>query len=292
MSNDTQNNHDRRERAAAGAADRPRHRSSLVRKLLRATVVAVVVGPPVATFVLVAAIPAARLARQSTSASPAAVERQTKGRGESRASTRDNSLRLLGFDEAYWKSRLALAKQEPISLAVDLVDSTATLDIRGVPVRNCRIHRIEMSGAVPFLETTSDFRDRLSKPLAIAHETGTLPKEPIRVEMAPKDTIEAIKAAARPLAPEEVDVYFTLVLDGGLELAVRQLEKPSTPDGSRKKKWMDMKDNLDQARKAVRSLVRSELPQHEPRIEVTLAREDAKAIYRALGPKARVALRL
>jgi hypothetical protein len=73
---------------------------------------------------------------------------------------------------------------------------------------------------------------------------------------------------------------------------VEQLEEPSTPDGRRNKRRMDMNEYLDQAKKAIRSLVRSELPKHELKIEVTLTREDAKAIYRALGPKARVALRL
>lgn len=289
---DNTHEHNEHARRAAGPTVTPRGRSRFIRRLLMAALVTVILGPAVLAFVFVAVIPAVRVTRQAGLESPAAAERTTERPSQPKVLARDESPRLLGFDEAYWKSRLSLAKQDAISLSVDLVDSTATLDIRGVPVRTCRLRRIEMSGAVRHLETTRAFRERLSKPLVIQNETATLPKEPIRVEIAPKDTIEALQNAARPLAPEEVDVYFTLVLDDGLELAVEQLEEPSTPDGRRKKRRMDMSEYLHQAKKAIRSLIRSEFPQHELKIEVTLTREDAKAIYRALGPKARVALRL
>jgi hypothetical protein len=277
---------------AVHSADRAGARSRIVRRILTAALIAVAIGPAIAAFVFVVAMPAVRTVRQSMTTSAPPAERLAGQPGRSRVMTRDESPRLLAFDEAFWKSRLALAKEEPISLTVDLVDSTATLDIRGVPVRDCKIHRIEISRAIKLLEATSDLRDRLSKPLVIQREMATLPKEPIRVEIAPKDTIEANLAAARPLAPEHVDVYFTLWFDADLAIEVTQLEGPTTPHGLRKKIMMEMRDNLDQAKNAVRSLIHSELPEQELRIEVTLAREDAKAIYRALGSKSRVALRL
>lgn len=276
-------------RSGADGAGRSAARACFRRGVVGALLAFVVLAPPLAAFVFVAGLPAGRIARQNVGAAPSAAERQADGRG---TPARGESLQALRSDEAFWRSRLALVQQEKISLAVDLVDSVAVLDIRGVPARICKIHRIETSRALPVLKNTSEFRDRVSKPMVIRRDKSTIPKEPIRVEIAPKDTTEAAKAATRPLAPEEVDVYFTLFLDGGLAIAVRQLEKPSTRTGFWRKSWVDFGEHVDQAGNAVRSLIRSELPQHELRIEVTLARDDAKAVYRALGPEARLALRL
>jgi hypothetical protein len=272
---------------ADGAAESPRRPSGpldrLIRGVLWTLLAALVVGPAIAAFVFAVSVPASRIARGSAAAAASSTASEPSG---------SESLRRLRADEAFWKARVEFAKKEAISLAVDLVDSTATLDIRGVPVKTCKILRIEASNALKFFKTRSAFRERISKPLIIRREAATFPKEPIRVEIAPKDTTEAAKAATRPLAPEEVDAYFTLFFDGNLAIAVRQIEKPSTRSGSKQKTRMDREEKLDQAGRAVEALFRSELPQHQLRIELTLSRDDAKAIYRALGREARVALRL
>jgi hypothetical protein len=262
------------------------------RRLLRALALGIAVGPALAVFVLVAVWPTLRIARHEAGPSPGAESVAGRARAEANTGSGDESPRRIRRDEAYWRSRLALAKSGTINLAVDLIDSTVTLDIHGVPVRECRIKEIRVSRALAFSRGRDDILDRLSSSLAIQREVATLPKEPIRVEIAPKDTTEALEAATRPLAPEKVDVYFTLFLDGNLALSVRQAEKPLTRMAIWRRAWLDVRENAHEAQSAVRSLIRSEFPQHAPRIEVTLPREDAKAIYRALGPHARIAIRL
>jgi hypothetical protein len=257
--------------------------SRFLRGVLRTFLAVVILGPALVVFVFAAAKPASRIARENTHASSAARAGSASG-GE--------TLRRLRVDASFWKARLDLSNKDAVSLAIDLIDSTATLDIRGVPVKTCKILEIDATNALRFLKKRDGFRERLSKPLIVRRETATLPKEPIRVEIAPKDTTEAAKAATRPLAPEEADVYVTMYFDHNLAIAMRQIEKPSTRSGSWRRRWMDTKDNLRQAGTALWDLVRSELPQHDLRIEVTFTRDDAKAIYRALGPEARVALRL
>jgi len=267
-------------------------RSRILHRVGTIALVIVVVSPAIAAFVFLVALPAGRLSQRHQPLSQTSVERPTTpARADSTTRQRDAQLSGLRRDEAFWNARVELAKQETIGLAVDLVDSIASLDIRGVPVRNCKIRRIEISNAIRRLQDRGDFRGRISKPLVVRAEEATLPKEPIRVTEAPKDTIEAMKAAAKPLPSEEVDVFFTLYFDGNLALAVRQFEKPSSR-GFRRNALLRLKENLRQAKKAVFAIVHSQVPQHEMRVEVAVSREDAKAIYRALGPKAGLALRL
>lgn len=279
-----------------GEATLPSRRSDLRSRLLHGALwtllAAVVLGPAVASFLYAVALPASRITRQGDVAPASSAAQEGQGRTDTKVLPVSEPLRRLRSDESFWKARIDFAKKDAISLALDLVDSTATLDIRGVPVRVCRIEKIEKSSAFRFFKNKDGFRYRLSKPMIVRREAATLPKEPIRVEIAPKDTTEAAKAATRPLAPEEVDVYFTLYFDHDLAIAVRQIEKPSTRSGSREKRRMNWGDRFDQAERAIAALFRSEVPQHELRIEVTLTRDDAKAIYRALGREARVALRL
>ena len=283
---------DTNDRAAAHKPDRTGKRSRILHRIGTIALVSVAVLPAIAAFVFFVALPAGRLSRGNRPLSQTSVERPTTAaRADATTRQSDEQISELRRDDAFWNARLELAKQETIGLAVDLVDSVASLDIRGVPVRNCKIRRIEISNAIRLLQDRGDFRGRISKPLVVRTEEATLPKEPIRVTEAPKDSIEAMKAAAKPLPSEQVDVFFTLYFDGNLALAVRQLEKPSS-EGFWRNTLLRLKENLKQAKKAVFAIVHSKVPQHEMRIEVAVSREDAKAIYRALGPKAGLALRL
>ncbi len=253
--------------------------------------VCLAVLPAIAALVFFVALPSARLYQRGQPHSKSAVERPAKQARDPAARQRDEQAFQLRRDEAFWNARLELAKQETISLAVDLVDSVASLDIHGVPVRNCKIRGIEVSSAVRFLQNRGDWRGRMSKPLVVRSEEATIPKEPLRVTEAPKDTIEAMKLAARPVPSDSMDVFFTLYFDGNLALTVRQFEKPSS-EGSKRHTRFRFNEDYRQAKKAVRAIVHSKVPQHQMRIEVAVSQDDAKAIYRALGPKAGLALRL
>lgn len=284
---------------AAPRSDGPKKRPRIVRILLGIALAAIAIVPAAAAFAFLVVLPAMRLAQEpATQQKSAASESAEPAKKKESAATpapgtlkREDSLELLRHDEAYWTARLELAKQPKFALALDLVDSIASLDVRGVPVRTCRILDIKTSRALPFMFQRREFRERMAKPIQIKSETATILKEPIRITFAPKDSIEAENAPATPVEPDTGDVYFDLYFDGGLVLAVKQSEPPA-PKGFRQNLKDRMAAGLGQAKIAARSLFQKELPQHELRIEVTLSREDAKALYRALGPHAKVALRL
>jgi hypothetical protein len=279
--------------------DRPKKRPRFVRVFLGIALAAIALVPAAAAFAFLIVLPALRLAQEPAAKSkPAATESAEPAKKKESAPKpppgpvkREDSLELLRHDEAYWTARIELAKQPKFALAVDLVDSVAVLDVRGVAVRNCKILEIEPSRALPFMFQRREFRERMAKPIQIKSETATILKEPIRVTFAPKDSIEAEKAAATPVEPDTGDVFFDLHFDGGLVLAVTQSEIPASK-GFRRDFADRMRAGFGRMKVAARSIFRKELPQHELRIEITMSREDAKAIYRALGPHAKVALRL
>lgn len=271
-----------------GRAGRLRAIPRRARMILLAIAAAI---PPIIVFTLVVSMPVSRIRNAGSIDAPASNKSAGSAkRAEASSRQRDQNIPLLRLDEAYWQSRLELSKQESIGLALDLVDSTVSVEIRGVPVRKCRIRRFDVGNGIPHLQNRSEFLVRMSKPLKILSETATLPKEPIRIEQAPKDSIEASKAAARPFVPEIVDVYFILSFGGDLVLEVKQLEKPSSKN-SREFARLRMKRNLGQAGRALRSLARFNLPRHEHRVEITLTREDAKALYRSLSKETGCVLR-
>ncbi len=193
--------------------------------------------------------------------------------------------------EAYWQARLRLAKTRSINLSIDLVDSVVGLDINGVTVRRCKIHRFEMSSAIAHLKSQGRLHLWLANGFALQKELATLPKAPIRVKEAPKDTIEASESAGEELPIENRDVHFTWDFDRQLTVLVEQVQTPSV-SGWLSKLWYGFRRTLGAAGQALLELGRLKLPQHRLWIELELTREDAKAIYRALPEKAGLALRL
>lgn len=197
----------------------------------------------------------------------------------------------LEIDQAFWEARLQLSKGGSINLSVDLIDSVASLEVKGVPMRQCKILRYRRSGVIKRLRAQGRLQPWLSKPFVVQKELATLPKAPIRIKEAPKDTIEASESKGQDLPIEHRDAEFTLHFDRSLTLVAEQAQPPSFK-GRLRKIWYDLRRIFGDAGGALVSLFHLQLPQHRIWIEIELSREDAKAIYRALPSRAGLALRL
>ncbi|MCI0690661.1 hypothetical protein L0337_01495 [candidate division KSB1 bacterium] len=197
----------------------------------------------------------------------------------------------LEIDQAFWQTRLQLANGDSISLSVDLIDSVASLEVKGVPMRQCKILRYRRSGVIKRLRAQGRLQPWLSKPFVVQKELATLLKAPIRIKEAPKDTIEASESKGQDLPIEHRDAEFTLHFDRSLTLVVEQAQPPSFK-GRLRRIWYDMRRVFGDAGSALVALLHLQLPQHRIWIEIELSREDAKAIYRALPSRAGLALRL
>lgn len=198
---------------------------------------------------------------------------------------------LLKMEEAYWQARLNLAKSRTIQLVIDLRDSLVALEINGVTVHQAKIHQCEVSRVLRQMRTTGRLIPWLQNGFTLQQELATLPKAPIRVKEAPKDTIEAMAAASDEIVLENRDVHFTWHFDRHLTVLVEQVQPPSFK-GRLSKLWYTLQRNWGMVSETIRALSHFEKPRHRFIIEIELPGDDAKAIYRALPEKAGLALRL
>jgi len=195
-------------------------------------------------------------------------------------------------EEAYVNSLNKLALQDSVTLLVDLQDSLAALCIKGVMVRKCRMVHFRKSYAIRHFKSQDSLYNWLYPPFVVLKEYATVPKSPIRMMKAPKDSNEARVYAQEETKPvEEKDVHFTLECTRGLNLRFEQIQEADVA-GWREKWKFEMEQIFEQARLTLKALRRGQLPQHQLWIEIDLTPEDAKAIYRALPKKAGLALRL
>ena len=196
----------------------------------------------------------------------------------------------LRLEETYANLLLDLAKKDSVMLAINLRDSLVNLLIKGVPVRKCRVSSFRMSQAIPHVARLDSLHTWLYPPFQLLSESATIPKAPIRIMDAPKDTIEAKAMAGQEIPIENNDVHFTLEFNRNLTVRIEQEQPPSSSSEFKKKFAFDMERIFAEARTTIRNLKRKNLPDHKLWIEVVVSREDAKAIYRAIPTRLQMAL--
>ena len=198
----------------------------------------------------------------------------------------------LKIEEIFLLSQLQMAKSDSIALCIDLKDSLLSLQIRGVNVRDCKIRRFQTSHAFKHLRGKGLIIDWLSSPFTLLNEWATIPKVPIKVKQAPKDTTEANKTKSEPYAElGKNDVFLSMKFNRNLIIRINQIETPSL----RGRVWKclyGLKLKLYIIEDRMLSLLHSKLPTNALWIEVNIPQNDAIAIYRALPRNTTLALRL
>jgi hypothetical protein len=196
----------------------------------------------------------------------------------------------LMIEQAFIKSRETLAAGDSLALSIDLVDSVASIELAGVQVRRCKIESIKMTGKMQRLRQHRAAPKWLSNPFELNDATASIPKIPLRVIEAPRDTAEAKARNDEVIAVEKGDVYFTLYFDKYLSLTISQSQQTSARGWpSRINYWL--KRGWASARKDLKTLAQLKLPTSRLHVRIEMSREDATAIYRALPANAQMALR-
>ena len=152
------------------------------------------------------------------------------------------------------------------------------------------VSSFRMSQAIPHVARLDSLHTWLYPPFQLLSESATIPKAPIRIMDAPKDTIEAEAMAGQEIPIENNDVHFTLEFSRNLTVRIEQEQPPSSSSEFKKKFAFDMERIFAEARTTIRNLKRKNLPDHKLWIEVVVSREDAKAIYRAIPTRLQMAL--
>jgi len=202
----------------------------------------------------------------------------------------DSTFRALQKKIAFTKAKLELTKADPIGLSIDLTDSISRLEVNGVTVHSSQIKEIDICqslyGVEPYFLSLE-----LSKPLKIASEVATIPKEPILVKTAPKDTIEAAKAASVPDTATTGPVYFEMTFENGFRLLVLQ-ESDNKSFINRDLMKFLYSIRAARVRNNLKSILKFKVPSYSPEIVLVVPGWEAKTIYRAVPENGLVALRI
>jgi len=242
--------------------------------------------PALAVFVMLVAWP---VGRGLPLTGPQAVPSDTARRSSEEQSLGEQ-ITPLEVQKAFLESRLQMSQANAVGLSVDLVDSTVCLEIKGVVVRSCRVPAFTVSALGRHLKRTGLVSQWLSTPFILQFERATLPKAPIRIREAPKDTLEAALIEDE-LPVEKGDLTVTMFFDRNLSMTIKPLPTGGWA-GWRRQMSQLIRELLQRARAEINNLLHLTIPTPRVQISLELAQEDAKAIYRALPQDGRLALRM
>ncbi|HNY58888.1 MAG TPA: hypothetical protein PKG86_01080 [Bacteroidales bacterium] len=202
----------------------------------------------------------------------------------------DSTFRTLHQQIAFTKARLDLTKANPLGLSIDLSDSSAKLIIHGVTVHSSKIRQVKIARSLLAVEPYY-LSLELSKPLKVKTEVSSIPKEPIQIITAPKDTIEAAQISAIPDTTTTCSTFYKIIFENNLTLFVFQ--KPKT-NKLFDLQWISFlyKARAPQVKANIVSILKFKIPEYSPEILIGLPEWEAKTIYRALPKEGLVALRL
>ncbi len=186
------------------------------------------------------------------------------------------------------QSRAGLLNYDSISLYLNLADSTVNLILQGITIHKAKIQKIRYSRLLkkPGRATRYPY---LSSPFSIAGFYSTIPKVPIVIKQAPRDTSEANLTTAIPSIPREDYVHYTLNFNRNLSLTVDQTERPEQSHfltslwARAGKKWRFFSGVFI-------SGMRVEIPEYKIWIKIEIPAKDAKTLFRALPENAPMSL--
>jgi hypothetical protein len=187
--------------------------------------------------------------------------------------TSEEKLHNLEIEYAFWKNRLVLARNESLNLITDLVDSVMILEIRGVPLRICKIHDFYINNALSDLKLNQDAIKWLSQPFELEDDWSNIPKEPIKIREI--NTTDSTTESVIDFYKEDLpDIQVAFFFSRDLSIYIDH-SNDQYPSDSSLLELMNKK--LD---KKVKYLVK-----------LKLSALDAKAIYRGLSVKSELSFR-
>ena len=206
---------------------------------------------------------------------------------KSKESYSNTEYRDLALKEAYMDALLATAKKDSICLIVDFHDSLLVLAIGGVEVHKVKIIRFRGLNFFRRLELPV-VQNLFSTPLRVTQNFSCIPKEPIIIKRAPKDTTEADSPSEIPDTANKESVCFRFTTDKGIILDVRQIENAEDHKYGQYKRH----EMFKWAGGLIEGAFHFQIPEYQPRIMIQIPRSEARTIYRALPRNALIAVRV
>lgn len=193
-------------------------------------------------------------------------------------------------EKAYQAARLSLSNKDSVYFVLSMPDSAIILEIKGVPVRVNKFVSCEISNRFALINH-ENLLPWISEPFLLESDEATIPKSPIVVKQAPKDTIEAQKTASGPAVPDSTDVYYTLYFDRNLVVEVEQSNPMGKGNVQKVQEYLEAKKQ--EVRRSVIQTLKNPQQANQPlHIRIVLNEADAKAIFRAIPENSHLILRL
>jgi hypothetical protein len=189
--------------------------------------------------------------------------------------------------EAFLQSRLEMANTDSICLTLNLLDSTLNLEIEGVVVHSSKLLKIEKSR---FLSKTNSLAkiNWLKSPFRTISYEASIPKTPITIAIAPRDTIEAEQMSKQVQDTIPEYITYSLLLNKDLRIEISQ-SNDSLPSWAKEtpsyfsKKWSGFKQTTA-------SFFGVAGEDYVPYIFVEIPFSEARSIYRAIPENALVTI--
>lgn len=189
--------------------------------------------------------------------------------------------------KAWLESRLKMASLDSVGLSIDLEQRVIQLELKGVVVMSSKIRDCSVSGFFKKINGNVYF-ETFGKPLAIKEFKSSISKNRFKIVEAPKDTIEAQKAAdAAALKEKEAKknetVYWTVKLDKGFDLDIQGID--SIAEAQKKYefgKGFEFERDLKNIANSFQHILKFSKPTYTPEILISIPENEAKAILMAL----------
>jgi hypothetical protein len=175
-------------------------------------------------------------------------------------------------------------------LVLDLVNNLAILEMKGIQLHECHILNADISNSIKMYHTES-LLNWMAEPFTVKHVDATIPKIVFIEKIAPKDTIEANKVSAEPVATRLGDVFIVMDFDRNLRLVISQSEKPDD-EGKKAISALQAKYMQAEIRKSVQALIKLNREPAMPQISIVLPKTDATIFYKALPVKLKMIIKM
>jgi hypothetical protein len=192
-------------------------------------------------------------------------------------------------EESFLRSRLKMAGGDSIGLTLDMDDSLLMLELEGVVIHQAKVHDIKKSPVFEHMDRSAFIR-LFGTPFRVDSCRATIVKEPIVVQKAPADSIEAAKQMTiRDTIPPPPASY-QLYLDKDILLIIIQSDAIDKKNEIYRR---FVKTNLHRRVGSIlHDLIRFQVPDYRPWIMVFVKQDDAITTYRAIPYHSLVTIRI
>jgi hypothetical protein len=195
-------------------------------------------------------------------------------------------------EQAALSALLTIAAQDSPALVINLPDSSVDIMIKGVCVKRCPIVRYSQSAPLKALRGSTAVLPWLEQPFGIKSAQSSIERIPVRVKKAPRDTLEANKAASdvpEPLPLENVRINLTT--NRLLTIRIVQSESYGALDALGRIVSAPLRGIVESLSVFGHALLLKPAP-HYLQLTIVLSRQDATICFRSLPAKGPLALRL